>query len=176
MSSLKWPRYALFGALAMVLILSAVSGKGWSTASEPVVAPSPARAPQVSRTQPEALPSIALERLQRRDAAADTETLAHNTFAAMSWHVPPPPPPPKPIAKPAPPPPPAAPPVPFTFLGRYEDEGARIIMLVKGDRIYTVSEGDVIDQTYRVERLAGGKLELIYLPLNTKQTINAGGT
>lgn len=176
MSPRTWRRYALFGTLAMVLVLSTVSGKGWNTAGDPVAVPSPSRPPQVSRAPAESRPSIALERLQRRDAHTDSEKLAGNTFGAMTWHVPPPPPPPKPIAKPAPPPPPSAPPMPFTFLGRYEDEGVRIIMLVKGDRIYTVSEGDVIDQTYRVERLAGGQLELTYLPLAIKQTISAGGT
>ncbi len=66
--------------------------------------------------------------------------------------------------------------MPFSFMGRYEEGTTRIIMLVKGDRIYTVSEGDVIDNTYRVERLTGGQLELTYLPLNIKQSISAGGT
>jgi len=33
----------------------------------------------------------------------------------------------------------------------------------------------VIDNTYRVERLNGGQLEVTYLPLNIKQTISAGG-
>jgi len=175
MSSRPWRRYALFGALPLVLVLSAVSVKGWNTAGEPVVR-SPSRQPQVSRAPAQPLPYLELERLQRRDVAPDSEKASGNTFGATSWHVPPPPPPPKPVAEPAPPPPPAAPPMPFTFLGRYEDGGARVIMLVKGDRIYTVSEGDVIDQTYRVERLAGGQLELTYLPLDIKQTISAGGT
>lgn len=66
--------------------------------------------------------------------------------------------------------------MPFSFLGRYEEGETRIILLVRGERIYTVAEGEVIDNTYRVERLAGGQLELIYLPLNIKQTISTGGT
>lgn len=175
MSARTWRRYALFGALALVLVLSAVSGKGWNTAGESVV-PSPARAPQVARAPVQPLPVIELEKLQRRDAPADTDKVASNTFGAMTWHVPPPPPLPKPVAKAPPPPPPSAPPMPFTFLGRYEDGGTRTILLIKGERIYTVSEGEVIDQTYRVERLAGGQLELTYLPLGIKQTIRAGGT
>jgi hypothetical protein len=65
--------------------------------------------------------------------------------------------------------------MPFSFLGRYEEGGKLIILLVRSDRIYTVSEGEVIDNTYRVERLTGGQLELTYLPLNIKQTISAGG-
>jgi hypothetical protein len=66
--------------------------------------------------------------------------------------------------------------MPFSFMGRYEEEGSRIILLIRGERIYTVSEGEVIDNTYRVGPLAGGQLELTYLPLNIKQTISAGGT
>lgn len=174
MSSRTWRRYALFGALALVLVLSAVSGKGWNTAGEPV-APSPARPTQVSRAPAQRLPSIELEKLQRREAAPDSDLVASNAFGPMTWHVPPPAPP-MPVVKPAPPPPPSAPPMPFTFLGRYEDGGKRTILLVKGELIYTVSEGDVIDQTYRVERLAGGQLELTYLPLDIKQTISAGGS
>jgi len=61
-------------------------------------------------------------------------------------------------------------------MGRFEEGETRIILLIKGERIYTVSEGEVIDNTYRVERLAGGQLELTYLPLDIKQTISAGGT
>lgn len=66
--------------------------------------------------------------------------------------------------------------MPFSFFGRYEEGETQIILLVRGDRIYTVSAGDVIDNTYRVEGLAGGRLELTYLPLNIKQTISTGET
>jgi hypothetical protein len=176
MSAQTWRRRALFGALVMVIALSAAdSGNGWYNVDERVVPARPGQA-QDSRSPEQSLPSVELERLQRRNAPADSDNLAGNTFGAMSWYVPPPPPPPKPAAKPLPPPPPAAPPVPFSFMGRYEDGGTRIILLVKGDRIYTVTEGEVIDKTYRVERLAGGQLELTYLPLDIKQTISAGET
>jgi hypothetical protein len=66
--------------------------------------------------------------------------------------------------------------MPFSFLGRYVEGGKLTILLVKGDRVYTVSEGEVIDNTYRVERLTGGEVELTYLPLNIKQTITTAGT
>ncbi len=49
-------------------------------------------------------------------------------------------------------------------------------MLVKGDRIYTVTEGDVIENTYRVERVSAERVELTYLPLNIRQSISIGGT
>ncbi len=109
-----------------------------------------------------------------KDAAAakEPEKEFHGAFAPTSWYVPPPPPPPP---KPEPPPKPTAPPLPFTYLGRY-DEGdtAEVVMLLKGDRIYTVSEGEVIDNTYRVEKVAPGAVELIYLPLNIKQSLRTG--
>ena len=47
-------------------------------------------------------------------------------------------------------------------------------MLIKGDRIYTVSVGDVIENTYRVERVEQGVVEMTYLPLNIKQSISTG--
>jgi len=174
MNARTWRRRALFGALATVIVLSAVFGKGRSVADEPV-ASLHSRLPQVAApAQP--LHHIELERLQRREASSDADKVASTAFGAKSWHVPPPPPPPKPAVKPLPPPPPAPPPMPFSFMGRYEEGESRIILLVKDDRIYTVSEGDVIDKTYRVDRLVGGQLELTYLPLSIKQTISAGGT
>lgn len=94
-----------------------------------------------------------------------------NAFSATSWYVPPPPPPPEP---PPPPPVPTAPPLPFTYLGRYEDAPTRLAILVKGERMYTVAEGDVIEDTYRIERVTSGMVELTYLPLDIKQTLSTG--
>lgn len=175
MSARPWRQRVLFGALAVTILLSGASGMWSKTASEPAL-PSPARLSPASRASAQPQPLVELERLPRPEEPADTDQLASSAFGAMTWHVPPPPPPPRPASKPLPPPPPTAPPMPFTFMGRYEEGGVRIILLVKGDRIYTVSEGDVIDNTYRVERLAGGQLELTYLPLAIRQTISAGGT
>lgn len=172
MSIRPWRRRIIFGALAVTLVLSAASGEGWQAADDPVL-PAERRAyPTIGKlTQPET--QVGLERLNREDATAKSDPADGNVFKAMSWYVPPPPPPPKP---PPPPPPPTAPPLPFSFMGRYEEGGTLIILLVRGDRIYTVSEGEVIDNTYRVERLSGGQLELTYLPLNIRQTLSAGET
>jgi hypothetical protein len=96
-----------------------------------------------------------------------------NVFAAKSWYVPPPPPPPS-NEPPPPPPKPTAPPLPFTYLGRYQDAGAPVIFLVRGDRILTVKQGDVIEGSYRVEGIVGATLTLTYMPLDIKQTLNIG--
>ena len=55
------------------------------------------------------------------------------------------------------------------------DNGRLIIFLTKGDRVYSVSQGEVIEGTYRVEGIVSGQLVLTYLPMNIKQTISIGG-
>lgn len=112
---------------------------------------------------------VELERLNLAQAAVDA---VGNVFGATSWYVPPPPPPPAP---PGPPPLPTAPPLPFAYLGSYAGAAAPVLILAKGDRVYTVAPGDVIDGTYRVDGLSGGFVELTYLPLNVKQTLGTGG-
>jgi hypothetical protein len=175
MSARPLKQRVLLAALAVTIVLSAASAKEWRSAEEAVQPPQlPER--HTSRQAARPLARIELERVDRQDAAAKDEKTASHAFRAMSWYVPPPPPPPPPPPKPLPPPPPTAPPMPFSFMGRYEEGTTRIILLVRDERIYTVSEGEVIDNTYRVERLTGGQLELTYLPLNIKQTISAGGT
>ena len=62
--------------------------------------------------------------------------------------------------------------MPFTFLGIYQDSPRLVIILSRGDRVYTVSEGDVIDGTYRVDQVTDSAVELMYLPLKIKQTLS----
>jgi hypothetical protein len=119
---------------------------------------------------------VELERLARAEFPQEagqqvTAEGGAGIFGVTSWYVPPPPPPPQP---PPPPPKPTAPPLPFSYLGRYQESQAPVIMLVKGERIYTVSAGEVIDNIYRVEGVSNGRVELTYLPLNIKQTLDTG--
>lgn len=173
MSAQRWRQLALFGVLAVAIALSGALGKAWLSPDKAV----PAAPTRRAVASPASVgPHLELERLQRPSEPATNQQVTTHAFGAMTWHVPPPPPPTKSQTRPLPPPPPTAPPMPFSFMGRYEEGGTRIILLVKGDRIYTVSEGDVIDSTYRVERMAAGQLELTYLPMNIKQTISAEGT
>jgi hypothetical protein len=172
-----WHQRVLVGAMAAAMVLSVASDEGQQ--AEPTLAQAGEPRQTTAARQPEPVPSppqlrVELERLSRPDAAA--EPAAGKAFGVISWYVPPPPPPPPPPPRYVPPPPPTAPPLPFSYLGRYEEGGTLIILLVKSERIYTVSAGDVIENTYRVESLSGGRLELTYLPLNIKQTISTGET
>lgn len=98
-------------------------------------------------------------------------------FAAHSWYVPPPPRRPPPPPPPPPPPEPTAPPFPYTFVGRFAPGGdAPVFFLARGDRVIRVRVGDRIDGVYQLESAAPGQLVFVYLPLNVRQLLNAGGS
>ena len=92
-------------------------------------------------------------------------------FKSTSWYVPPPPPPTPP---PPPPPKPVAPALPFVYLGQYVEGNRQVIILARGDRVMTASVGEVIDNTYKLERMTNGQLTFIYLPLSTTQLLSTG--
>jgi len=165
-------RWAVLGTVFTAIVMAATPGEE-ATANVArtklqVQGKTPVRTPHANQRSAGAL-HVELERLTR---SPEQETRIGGVFNATSWYEPPPPPPPAP---PAPPPVPTAPPLPFTYLGHYEDTPTKVVILTKGERIYTVSEGEVIENTYRVERVTSGTVELIYLPLNTRQALSTGG-
>lgn len=112
------------------------------------------------------------EGLDKIGNRSKTEHKTVDIFKGKSWYVAPPKPKPPP---PPPPPPPTAPPMPYVFMGSYRGEDGRVIIfLTKGDQVYSVSPGDVLEGIYRVEGISSGHLVLIYLPLNIQQTISTG--
>ncbi|MEN6587981.1 MAG: hypothetical protein ABFE02_18230 [Sulfuricella sp.] len=179
MKPLRWPswaKWALSSGVLVAIVATAACGDGLGTAKKPQAKPEqPARAAAsgakkaTSRAAGE--PRVELERLDHAALQANGDENIGNVFGATSWYVPPPPPPPPP---PQPPPKPTAPPMPFTYLGLYQENSGRVIMLLKGDRLYTVAVGDVIESTYRVDRVEHGMVEMTYLPLNIKQSISTG--
>lgn len=96
-------------------------------------------------------------------------------FESKSWYAPPPVPK---VAVPAyvPPPQPTAPALPFTFIGRMLDGNEVIVFILKNDRNYTVKEKDVLDDTYRVDKIGESEAVLTYLPTNTQQTLSFNTT
>jgi hypothetical protein len=59
-------------------------------------------------------------------------------------------------------------------LGRYGDSDTRTVILTKGDKVYTVTVGDTIENTYRIEKYSPGVVKLTYLPLNIVQSLRTG--
>ncbi|MFJ3487507.1 hypothetical protein ACIPL1_29405 [Pseudomonas sp. NPDC090202] len=97
-------------------------------------------------------------------------------FAAQSWYV-------APVmtaeqqaalSAPAAPTVPTAPPLPFQFIGKLEDSQQLQVFLQNGERLYVVRAGDVIDETYKVDRISATEMSLVYLPLKFAQTLSVG--
>lgn len=179
-------RWAVLGIAFTAVVMAATPEKdggavntAYSAVPFQVNAPSSLSAR--TKQRPPETAHVELERLARlqskpeaeSESEAEPEMEIGNVFGATSWYVPPPPPPQFAPAS-LPPPVPTAPPMPFTYLGRYEDVPTLLAILVKGERMYVVAEGDVIEDTYRIEHLAPGMVELTYLPLNIKQSLSTG--
>lgn len=173
---LLWGKWTFMGVSLLAIIMTATSDDGWGKAKmsrvglEKSLKPASVRSESAVQRAPDDT-RVELERLDIAALQKNAGETVGNVFGPTSWFVPPPPPPP---VKPPPPPPPAAPPMPFTYLGLYEEAMGKVIMLVKGDQVYTVSVGDVIENTYRVDLVERSRVEMTYLPLNIKQSISTG--
>lgn len=133
-----------------------------------VVAPAVGKPSRREAAQP-ALPVLQLDKLVRADASEPEQ----DPFAGKTWYVPPPPSPEPEIIQEAPKP--TAPPLPFRYMGRMQEEGGQtVVYLTQGARAYSVSQGDTIDGTYRVDSISPSAVTLVYLPLNIKQNLNIG--
>ena len=80
---------------------------------------------------------------------------------------PPPPPPPPPLIP--------TPPFPFKYTGLHRPEsGQTTYFLTKGNQLYTVEVGDILDTVYSIDGEEEGQLTVTYLPLERTQTISTG--
>lgn len=151
-----------------------------SGASAPQITDEPS--PSATTTQSDTAASmqvpVASDRSSRPSPLLPTraphEGVRADLFSGHSWYTPPPPRPERvrtaPVVRT-----PTAPPLPFEYIGRYEQAGVGTsYYLVKDDRVYDVKLGDVIDGTYSVERVANGQLYFKYLPLNSSQGLRLG--
>jgi len=171
----RWLKVTLASLLALAIAASAKFRISDSASVTPVAPRHPVTKPVSTRdakqpalTLADAIPEIKSKRAKEADPPVP------DLFTQKSWYVPPPPPPPP---KPVPPPPPTAPPLPFNFLGSYQAPNkSLVIFLSKGDQLYTVSPGDVIEGIYRVEDIDSGLLAFTYLPLNIRQTVVVSGS
>jgi len=69
---------------------------------------------------------------------------------------------------------PTAPALPFQFIGRMGERDDLQIFLQNGEKLYVVRQGDVIEDTYRLDRVSASELNLVYLPLHQSQTLSVG--
>ncbi len=74
----------------------------------------------------------------------------------------------------APPPKPTAPPLPFTYLGKKQENGKWEAYLARGGDTYVVREHSMIDSTYRAEAITPTTVTITYLPLKQVQKLAIG--
>jgi len=179
----RWLAIAALGLVALVLAVKA------PTPQKETV---PVRKGSVSANQAVASKTANQNTNSKNNRVANTEELTLDTlqprhmaqldkddlFQSKSWYVPPPPPPkPKYVAPPPPPPPPppTAPPLPFSFMGSYQEPGDKLVVyLARADKLYAVSPGDTLEGIYKIEGVNAGQLSIMYLPLNIRQNLRIG--
>lgn len=102
---------------------------------------------------------------QVADRAQRFQALGPDLFPVHSWQPPPPPPP-----EPPPPPPPTAPPLPFQFLGRWQEGGEEVYFLAQGQQMLTLKRGEAVGP-WRLDETAPGRLVFTYVPMNERRTL-----
>jgi hypothetical protein len=163
-------REVAFLVLAAMAIIAAVGAeRNGSDAAVPVI-----EAARASRVVTAARHRVLTDNLDMtRPRSEPTAGEPGTIFLSASWRLPrssQPIPQAKPILAPTP----AAPPLPFTYIGRYEDQARPLIFLLWGDRLLLVRAGDVIDGTYRVDAISESVLNVTFLPLQIRQILDIG--
>lgn len=159
-----------------ILFLALAGVAGWSgwlamTDTPGVEAERAERAlaePVVRRSGPVAAPNLPIK---TADAAPRLALAERNLFPRQTWYVPPPPPP---QAYVPPPPPPRAPPLPYSYMGRWQEAGDTTYYLSRGTLPVSVRPGQVLDGVWRLDAVSDGALAFTYLPLNQTLSLRTG--
>lgn len=108
----------------------------------------------------QAAPAVVLRRAWREEAQGDP-------FQTMSWYV-------APKLERERPPPPQAPPLPYVYFGKMMEGELPYAFLQKGNKVLVVKAGDMLDGTYRVEKVTPDSVMFVYLPLSVQQSVAFG--
>jgi hypothetical protein len=174
----RWHWIAIAAAILLVVMApddESTTGKGVRPSKAATSAPSSTAASADGRSPGR----VELELLAKLEKRQQERGKVSDVFNQTSWYVAPPAPvltakqkqeAEVPVSAPAP----TAPPLPFTYLGRYGDTDGRTVVLAIGEKVYPVKVGDVIDNTYRVEKFSPGMVNLTYLPMNIVQSLRTG--
>jgi hypothetical protein len=167
----------LGGAAVAAVVPELAPEEASEAAAEATVAAPVSRTSAAAESREEVSPADELIGPLIAKATATEAPLTADLFSPKTWLPPAPAPktaPPPVAVVPRPAPPPTAPPLPFTFMGKLDDASRLRVFLARGDKAYTVAEGDVIDNTYRVVTINAGQMTLLYLPLNQPQSLSIG--
>jgi len=130
----------------------------------------PAPVTQGSRAAPSAQ-TAAEERFAALPSRQAIGKARGEPFGARSWA----PPAPKRPQVVAAPPKPTAPPLPYRIAGQVSHDGVMQVVLARDDRVFTVREGETLDNVYRIESITPDAVTFVYLPLDERQQLAVGG-
>jgi len=105
-----------------------------------------------------------LSRANLADGDQDPVEPDKTLFAVHSWAPPPP--------APAAPEKPTAPPLPFSYLGKEFDGRQWRVFLARQSAVLIVKADDVIEDTYRIEKISPPVMTVLYMPLNESQQLS----
>lgn len=177
-------KYALLGALALVLVVVAyrVWPSGTSAATSQSSSRQGGRSGTGRATTPAEAPDVHLKALETdrpRPGLSERNLFRFRPKA--------PPPPSSPIAGgptealvatglPRPPPPPS--PIPFKFIGIVDAaaQAAKIAVLSDGRNVFHGREGDIIEGRYQIVHIGAESVEMAYLDGRGRQSIRLTGS
>lgn len=93
---------------------------------------------------------------------------AGGLFQSKSWYAPPLPP----VAAATAAAVQTVPTLPFTYIGKMQDGNDVVLFLSGNGKNYTVKAGDVLDNSYRVDKIGDNEAVFTYLLMNTPQTLS----
>jgi hypothetical protein len=70
---------------------------------------------------------------------------------------------------------PAVPPLPFRYVGRLSHNGKHEVLLMRGERLFSLAAGDKAGDDYVVDRVGDSSISFTYLPLKLKQHMDLPG-
>ncbi len=70
-------------------------------------------------------------------------------------------------------PPPAPPPLPFTYLGKWQENGQDVLFLAQGNRVLPVRQGET-HHGWRLDQVKDDAMTFTYVPLAMQQTLRIG--
>jgi hypothetical protein len=109
--------------------------------------------------------SVAQRERPGRERVDRFAALGPDLFPRQDWRPPPPPP-----EKLLPPPPPPVPPVPYTYVGRWQEGDTEVLFLSQGQQVLNLRKGETAGP-WRLDEIRPNQLTFTYLPMDKPQTL-----
>ena len=71
---------------------------------------------------------------------------------------------------------PVAPVIPFKYIGKILGDDEYSVFVALNGKNYVVKEGDVVQQTYKIEKITPPVMTVTYIPMNVLQTMQIGAS